>query len=146
MAAAIGVQRELQYRFYCGWEHTDRRQLAVGWQTQVEGACGELAAAKALGCYWPAGVNTFKGDLDLADFEVRTRSKHHYGLLVRENDPLDRKFLLVTGECPFYTVWGWATAAEVRQHGKQLDPQNDGRPPFWVLDDKSKLHPIEASA
>lgn len=140
IGAAIGTEREIQYRFYCDWDHADGRRADVGWQTQVEGACGEVAAAKALGLYWPATVNTFKDEYDLADFEVRTRSKHHYGLLVRDNDPDDRRFILVTGECPYYKVWGWATAAEVRRHGTRLNPGNDGRPPFWVLDDKTLLH------
>jgi hypothetical protein len=42
-----------------------------GWGVHIEGALGEIAAAKALNIYWDGSVNTFKAD-DLAGIQVRT--------------------------------------------------------------------------
>lgn len=95
----------------------------ANWQNHVEGACGEVAVAKLLGKYWGGSVNTFKegGDLDATGWEVRTRSSHHYDLIIRKDDADDRVFILVTGNAPNYQVHGWILAA-------------DGKQPKWLKD------------
>lgn len=95
----------------------------ANWQNHVEGACGEVAVAKLLGKYWGGSVNTFKegGDLDATGWEVRTRSSHHYDLIIRKDDADDRVFILVTGNAPEYRVHGWILAA-------------DGKQPKWLKD------------
>ena len=95
----------------------------ANWQNHVEGACGEVAVAKLLGKYWGGSINTFKegGDLDATGWEVRTRSSHHYDLIIRKDDADDRVFILVTGNAPNYQVHGWILAA-------------DGKQPKWLKD------------
>jgi hypothetical protein len=87
------------------------------WQAHIEGACGEVAVAKAMGRYWGGSVNTFKsgGDLDSTGWEVRTRSDHAYNLIVRDNDADERVFILVTGQAPNYQVRGWLKAADAKR-------------------------------
>lgn len=78
-----------------------------GWGAHIEGACGEIAAANALGLAWVPTVNTWH-DPDLPpDIQVRTRSRHHYDLLVRRRDPLLHRYVLVTGRAPHFVVRGW---------------------------------------
>ena len=72
------------------------------WQEHIEGATGEVAAAKLMNVFWGGSVNTFKtgGDIDGTGWEVRTRSKHDYDLVVRDSDPDGRVMILVTGKSP----------------------------------------------
>jgi hypothetical protein len=93
------------------------------WQAHIEGACGEVAVAKAMGRYWGGSVNTFKsgGDLDGTGWEVRTRSEHDYDLIVRDDDPDDRVFILVTGIAPDYQVRGWMKAADAKRQEWRKD-------------------------
>ena len=53
------------------------------WQAHIEGACGEIAVAKAAGKYWGGSINTFKdgGDIASTGWEVRTRSSHDHDLI-----------------------------------------------------------------
>lgn len=87
------------------------------WQIHIEGACGEMAAAKATGKYWGGTVNTFKsgGDIVSDYWEVRTRSSHDYDLIIRDDDPDDRLYILVTGQAPTYSVRGWMWGRDAKK-------------------------------
>lgn len=92
----------------------DGRKLAHGleegheWQFHIEGVCGEIAVGKLTGLYWSPTVNTFKTGGDIVnDVQVRTRSQHHYDLIIRDDDQDEHLFFLVTGLAPHYTVRGW---------------------------------------
>ena len=88
---------------------------AGGWKLHIEGALGEIAAAKALGYYWSGSINTFK-DPDLSrNIQVRTRSKNEYELIVRREDRDDDFFVLVTGVSPNYLVRGWLSGRESKR-------------------------------
>ena len=104
-AAFSGVAREAANR-------ADGRGRAggfskSGWDTHIEGACGECAAGKCLGVYWPPGMGTMKGPDLLHCIEVRTTPGHNYRLPVKRTDPEDRWFVLVTGTAPVFFVRGW---------------------------------------
>lgn len=141
VAAAVGVRRNLEAM-------RDARRPAFGmkaddaWRAHVEGACGEMAVAKLLGLYWSGSVNTFRVGGDVANLQVRTRSKDDYDLLVRHCDRDGDVFVLVTGACPSYCVRGWMLGKEAKQPGyfKELG----GRPgayfvPQWSLRDIREL-------
>jgi len=76
------------------------------WTHDIEGALGEMAAAKALNIYWGGSVDTFKKELDIDNFEIRTRSEHWMELFVRPHEPDDRWYMLVTGEAPSFRIVG----------------------------------------
>ena len=112
------------------------------WQAHVEGACGEVAVAKAFGKYWGGSVNTWKkgGDIDSTGWEVRTRSKHHYDLIIRDDDPDDRTYILVTGISPDFTIRGWITAKEAKQEQYAKDYGGHGMAYFFP---QNKLRDME---
>ncbi len=87
-----------------------------GWSEHIEGACGELAVAKAINCFFSGTVNTFKSGGDLgSNLQVRTRSKHEYELIVRDGDRDDDVFILVTGKSPNFVVRGWIRGVDAKR-------------------------------
>ena len=139
-AAYVGVQRQMHSIIRGnadahGWRNRD------GYADHIEGACGELAAAKALGTYWPGHVNVYHGEPDLPpNVEVRMRSRHDYELIVRPSDPTDRVYLLVTGRAPTFRVHGWYDGAAARRD--EWSRTHGGRPAAWFVP-QSALLPIE---
>ena len=113
MAADVGVRRNVE-----ALSKNRRRSFEGGlstWDAHILGACGEMAFAKAFGLYWEAGVNTFKAGGDVCAVEVRTRSRHDYELIVRDNDPDGRVFFLVTGGPNTFRLHGWIKSEEARR-------------------------------
>lgn len=86
-----------------------------GWQIHVEGAAGEMAAAKALGMYWSGSVNTFKVGGDVGSVQVRTRSRSDYDLIVRADDRDGDVFVLVVGASPSFDVVGWILGRDAKR-------------------------------
>jgi len=137
MAADCGVTRNI-----LAWDKPDAFGFddEHGWNAHIEGACGEVAAAKALGRFWSPSVNTF----DAADIglrlQVRTRSRHEYELYVRprdvENHP-DHAMILVTGKAPLFVVRGYIIAKDacrddwLKEYGS--------RPPAWFVPQQQLL-------
>ena len=115
----------------------------LGWSEHIEGACGELAVAKALKVYWDGSINTFSApDLE-GGVQVRTRSRADYELIIREADNSDQIYVLVTGRCPAYAVVGWILGA----HGKREEwaRSHGGRQsaffvPHSALNDMTSFH------
>lgn len=136
LAASVGVERRIQ-SILAG--DKQRHGTTETWTLNIDGALGELAAAKALGIYWPATVNTYHRVSDLGDgVEVRTASRDDYGLIIRDGDP-DGKYVLVTGAIPVYYVHGWADRSEVKpEHCKDF---GNGRPPVFVIP-QAELHDL----
>jgi len=99
------------------------------WQLHVEGALGELALAKAFGLYW-SGKGIFRGP-DVAGWQVRTRSKHHYDLILHETDPDDLVYWLVTGLNGAYRIHGHVVGSEGKRSEYWADPAG-GRPAYFV--------------
>lgn len=87
------------------------------WQLHIEGACGEMAVAKAAGKYWGGTINTFKdgGDIASTGWEVRTRSSEDHDLIVRDDDPDGRVFILVTGLSPTFRIHGWIKSEDAKR-------------------------------
>lgn len=110
-----------------------------GWNIHIEGACGELAAAKALNIYWDGSVNTFKKGADVGPYQIRTRSKHSYDLLVRNDDRDEDIFILVTGRAPEFVVHGWLSGRDAKQD-RFLKDHGNRHPAFFVP--KSELRPL----
>jgi len=110
-----------------------------GWSYDIEGALGEIAAAKALNLYWSGSVNSF-GACDLSGIQVRTRSKAYYDLIVRPNDTENCIWVLVTGAAGTYDVAGWLRGSEAKQQQWFKTP-NDRQPAYFIP--QSALQPIQ---
>lgn len=138
MAALVGVMRHvgslkrgLQPKHGCKEDEC--------WQVHLEGACGEAALAKYLNLFWDGTVNTFKRGGDVGEFQVRTRSRHDYELLIRHDDPPEKIYWLVTGLAPSYVIRGWMRGSEVMMH-EDWYKSHGGRPPAWFAPQRF-LHP-----
>lgn len=129
-AALIGCQRQIE-SLRAGLVAANGFK-GTGWSEHVEGACGEIAFAKASNRYWPGGVNTFK-EADLLDHvQVRTRSGGQcVDLIVRNGDKDNDIFVLVVGRAPDYVVEGWTLGAIAKQR-KYLQSYG-GRVPAYFM-------------
>lgn len=104
MAATIGMMRQISAITRSLPERNGHE--GPGWNSHIEGACGELAVAKLLGTHWSGSINTFKLGADVGSLQVRTRSRSDYELIIRDDDKDEDVFVLVTGQCPTYDVVG----------------------------------------
>jgi hypothetical protein len=103
------------------------------WEIDVEGSCAELAAANALGLFWPARVNTFKSLPDIDPWiEVRSGRTGGKKLIVRPGDNSKSAFVLVVGAAPKYDVLGWMWGSDAKKK-KYLDDCNNGRPAAYFV-------------
>lgn len=138
--AQIGVMRHMSALFDASSNGYGLDPDCDGWGLHIEGACGEQAAARSTGRWWPASNRTYKRDCDVLGFEVRTRSSHFYDLIIRPNDPDNRVFVLVTGRAPDFCVRGWIYARD----GKlaEYERQHANRAAAYFVP-QSALHPIE---
>lgn len=114
-AAEVGVARQVE-AMRRGLKHTHGMRDDDQWRNHVEGACGELAVALALGVPWDATVNTFKSGGDVGDVQVRTRkwADNPLDLIVRDNDRDEDAFVLVVSRLPDFEVVGWAWGGECK--------------------------------
>lgn len=102
---------------------------------------GEIAVAKALGVYFVPPLNTFHKQPDVADdIEVRATAKPKYSLMIRDNDNLDRKFVLVIVSDLSCRIAGWCYGHERETLGKLEDP-NDMGAAYFVP--QSNLRPFD---
>jgi len=139
MAATVGVKRQLEALKDA---RPDRHGYeGNGWNVHVEGAAGELAAAKALDRFWSGSINTFKSDGDVGAIQIRTRSKAYYELIVRSDDADNDRFVLVTGTAPHYNVVGWITGRDAKRD-EWL--QTYGNRPAAYFVPQRELHDLEA--
>ena len=126
MATEIGRLRNLANIKYQRQDSTNQKRY--DWHNHLEGACGELAVAKALGRYWDGSVDTFKKP-DVCGFQVRTALSHK-NLIIRPIDSGDDNFVLVTGNSPFYEIHGWIKGSEGKQDKFW---RTDVRAPAWFV-------------
>lgn len=96
------------------------------WHIHILGALGECAFAKATGRYWSGSVNTFKTGGDVGAIQIRTRSKHHYDLIVRDGDSDEDLFVLVTGGPNEFDVHGVIRGKDAKKEEFRQDYGNYG--------------------
>jgi hypothetical protein len=137
MASDVGRMRHLA-SIKAGL-HDAHGLKTAGWSEHIEGACGEMAVAKALGIYWDGSVNSFSGD-DLPGLQIRTRSQDHYDLLIRRADSDNSTFVLVTGRCPHYAVRGWIRAADAKK--PEFEQFHGGREAAYFVP-QAALHSLD---
>jgi hypothetical protein len=131
-AAQVGIMRQVK-NLTMG--RRDAHGLETpGWSEHVEGACGELVVAKALNIFWAARLGVLY-DGDVAQIEVRTRSRDDYQLLIHQSDHDHRPYVLVRGRCPRFTIAGWAWGFEAKQDKFWKDPTGKQRWAFFMPDE-----------
>lgn len=115
--------------------------VGPGWDQHIEGACGELAVAKALGRYWSGSVDAFDA-CDLPGLQVKTTAHANARLLIAPDADDGHRYVLVTGMAPRYRVCGWILAREAKRPDWLLDPSGKGRPAVFCVP-QDALHPMD---
>lgn len=133
-AAQIGLDRVISSRLM-GLMHRNGMDEADAYRNNIEGACGERAAAKFLGVYWDGSVDTFRSKADLlGNVEVKTRSDHGYELLVRKWDVETPKlYIHVTGQAPTYRIRGWIYLSGPQDCKDEWKQTYGNRPEAWFI-------------
>ena len=147
MACNVGVMRRVASVQRGHRERNGSQDDDFAITKNIIGACGEMAAAKALGRYWDGSVNVFKSvDLPpndlfaLEGIQVRTMGRHYYDLLIRPGDADEEKFLLVTSEVErSYLVHGWILGGDAKRP-EWLDAKGGRIAAYFVP--QSMLRPI----
>lgn len=131
MAMNVGGMRHFSSIFN---NREDRHGASGAWDLHIEGAMGELCVAKALGIYWDGAIDVFKkADLG-SNIQVRTRRRHEYELIVRDDDKIEDRYVLVTGRCPCYVIRGYIFGLDARE--PEWRKSHGGREPaFFVPQD-----------
>lgn len=111
----------------------------------VIGAVGEVAFAKWLGVYPSFSVRQFSGmmaDVEAGcKYEIRHRLKTNHDLIIRDNDPADRVYILTRGCPPEVEISGWCWGDEfVGRAEFTQDWGGHGRASFVPA---QELHPME---
>jgi hypothetical protein len=109
-----------------GWKD---RVYESDWNVHVEGIAAEIAVAKALGIRYRPKLNGFKAP-DVEHLHVRQTAHRDGSLIIRPGDP-DGIYVLVTGQCPTFTVMGWIHSSDAKQPHYWRAP--DGGPGAWFV-------------
>jgi hypothetical protein len=131
MAAECGIMRNLAAIIDNRPDANGFADETGGWNAHIEGACGEVAAAKLLGRFWSPTVNTFHAPDIAGSIQVRTRSRHDYDLLVRPSDDPVHAYVHVTGRAPTFLVWGFIIGEQARR--AEWLKRHGGRPAAWFV-------------
>lgn len=102
----------------------------------ILGARGEIALKKFLKSDQKLTVNTFKNKPDIENFEARTAREDDYDLILREDDPDHKIYILVVGSSCKYRIAGWIKGSERYVHEKKTF---NHRPKAWFIP-QSYLH------
>lgn len=142
IAARIGEARTLRNRAK-GNGHRHGKAGGADWTTDIEAACAEWAAAKALGVYMPIAVSPEDdrhGDLGYG-LHVRHSERADARLILHRDDADDGLFILVTGTSPTFALPGFLRGADGKLDRWWSDPTGNDRHAFFVP--QSELHPTE---
>jgi hypothetical protein len=131
MAAECGIMRNIAAIIDGRADAYGLDEDDEGWSKHVEGACGEVAAAKVLGRFWSPTANAFSAPDIGRKIGVRTRSRHDYDLNIRPSDKPDHVYVLVTGRAPNFIVRGYMLGADARRDEWLRD--YGGRPSAWFV-------------
>lgn len=123
-----------------GGEKAEKGDLALRYH--LLGAAGEMAAAAVLGMEDQLYRETEakRGSSDLPpNIDIKTRSKHHYDLIVQLDESPDKILVLVTIERRITLIHGWIKASDAMKEQWKKDPAG-GRPAYFVP--KTELQPL----
>lgn len=113
-----------------------------GWSIHIEGACAELAVAKATRSYWePVWADLDDQRDDVGGWHVRSTPRRNGSLIVHPPDPDDGRFVLVTGAAPRFRIAGWIVGREAKR--LEFWRTDTGRPAFFVP--QSALQPFSTA-
>jgi hypothetical protein len=110
---------------------TYKRNMEKRIEEETVGIGAEIAWARVKGVEWHNPINEFHSVPDDGVLEIRATSHPRGGLIVRDNDPLDRKYVFASCDKPggTYVFHGWAYGRDVVQDRNYWNP--NGWRPAW---------------
>lgn len=121
------------------YRRTDEERV----EQEITGTCAEYICRKLLGADLTLPFDTFHKVPDIEpDWEVRSTRREDGRLIVRTNDPDERRYILVTGTPPEMTVHGWITGIDAKQKRFFRNPR--GYRIAWFVP-QSELRPLDAT-
>jgi hypothetical protein len=134
MAVSIATQLEIGAK-------SDNRTWIKWFYDEVIGVCGEIAVAKLGKFYFVPGLNEFDSVPDVfRDVEVRSTDRDDGCLVIRDNDVLERRFILAIVNDSDVVLAGWIYGTEGAKSEYLGNPNNNT--PAWFVP-INKLRPME---
>jgi hypothetical protein len=131
MAATVGVNRRID-SIAKGVKDQIPLESIPRWEIDVEGACAEVAVAKALGLFWDGSVGTFRRPDLHGRIQVRLcRNRRYPSLVVRPKDNDSDIFVLVLGSAPNYEIVGMIEGGRAKR-GQWLKSVSGREPAYFV--------------
>lgn len=109
------------------------------WNLDIDGACSELAVAKALDKHWGGHVGSFKSP-DVGELHVRSTDYSNGQLIIRENDPEEYIYMLVISDCPTYKIVGGMSGKKAKL--RPITKAQNGKRDCWFIP-QDDLFPAE---
>ena len=125
-----GSERRISVLKRGGTDRFGANPESIAWKADIEGACAELATAKALGIEWQALVDQGSQPDLMPDIEVRRTNP---SLIVRPGAYPDRKYVWVSGWAPHYQVVGWIMGADAMREEWLTDFNKPNRPKCYCV-------------
>ena len=126
----VGCARRMAVLKRGGRDRFGANPELIAWKADIEGACAELAVAKALGVEWPASVDQGSDPDIWSDIEVRRTNP---SLILRPNDHKDRRYVWVKGWAPAYEIGGWIKAGDGMRDEWLTDFGKSNRPKCFCV-------------
>ena len=131
IGASVGTMRKV-HAMKAGLGSADGHNQG-DWNSEIDGACGELAVAKWLGLYWSGTVGETKAP-DVGPYEVRTNGSRKYTDTILRPRKVhgDRVYIAVLGFLPVFEIIGWIYARDGMQPQWFRNGSPD-RPKAWFV-------------
>jgi hypothetical protein len=136
------VKKRIEISAEAGLNHatTYQRDMETRIREETVGAGAELAWAHLNGREWHNPLNEFHHIPDDGLHEIRATDHPKGGLIIRDNDPDNRKYIFATANGRLYIFRGWVFGYEAKIPDRQWNPH--GLRPAWRVD-RSDLHPMK---
>ena len=118
---------------------TYERDIVTRIREESVGASAELAWAHLNGRQWHSPINEFHVIPDDGVNEVRATDHPRGGLIIRDNDPDDRRYIFATLSGRTITFHGWEYGGVAKTDANLWNPH--GRRQAWRLG-RDKLRPM----
>lgn len=117
------------------------RDMETRIKEETVGAGAELAWARLNNREWHDPLNEFHSIPDDGIHEIRATDHPRGGLIIRDNDPDERKYVFATANGRLFIFRGWAYGYEAKTERHKWNPH--GVRLAWRLD-RSELRPMNS--
>lgn len=133
----VGAARRLKSHFN-GYRQTAGETPT--WDADIEGALAEMAFSKWAGVFFGGSVGQFK-EADVGNTIAIRHTRWPNGrLILREGDPLEHHYILLTGGYGKYTIAGHIPGYRAKQ-SKFLSKPDPARPECYAVP-QAELEPV----